>query len=419
MKNIIILILSIFIFSCSKENEIPTPIQIEKPVVFQGYKVQPFTKDTESNYWRDCGVMWDVIANHYLRRIDGGEIFFPQLIVGDYNKDGWIDVFNPGTGSFNGKPFDNFSWLIWNPNTRSFDKKNLFNNKSFTFFGGNQRKTLSVDLNNDGYTDNIILDHGDDIILNTPREPVRLVISDGKGGYDLKELNISISYDFFHGGDIADLNNDGKLDLVVVGPNKTYICWGNSLPTYFDFAEVHNEMGGQTFNIVISDIDKDGNKDLLFGANGGIKVFYNQGNKMFVKKTEMNFSSSILMGDFRVIDFNNDGLNDIISTGSDNYDDFSMQIYIQTTKYNFTVDNTKFVYTINTNRRSGQYGTSWKPWLILYDFNNDGVKDISYIDPHNYWDKSLRRKSVFIRKGDQFIEEDFYKYDSFCSGIKP
>ena len=83
MKKITVLVLLISLVSCSKQdNEVAK--QVEDPKVFQGYKVQPFTKETESNYWRDCGVMWDVIANHFLKRVDGNEIFFPQLIVGDY-----------------------------------------------------------------------------------------------------------------------------------------------------------------------------------------------------------------------------------------------------------------------------------------------------------------------------------------------
>jgi hypothetical protein len=418
-KIISLFVISFFFFSCTKEEILPDNVVNQQiSGQFNGYKVGQFSKENEVNYWRDYGIVWDVISDHFLKRNDGWGITFPQLMIGDFNKDGWVDIFNPGVGKFDGKPFNDFAWLIWNPETKTFDKKNLFNDKSFTIFGGGQRKTLSVDLNNDGYTDNIIIDHGDDIVQSTPREPVRISLSDGKGGYDLKDMNIPSGSNFFHGGDIGDLDNDGKLDLVVVDPNRIYISWGNDSKEFFDYPTVYPEMGGSTWNLYIFDVDKDGKLDLIFGGNGTIKIFYNDGARRFTKKTQINFKSTILMNDFRVVDYNNDGLNDIVSTGSDNYDNFSMNLYIQNTKYNFTETFDKFTYTINSNRVTNQYGSSWKTWLILYDFNKDGVKDLSYIDPHGYWNNSTSRKSVFIRNGDKFIEEDFYQYDSYCKSLK-
>jgi hypothetical protein len=91
---------------------------------------------------------------------------------------------------------------------------------------------------------------------------------------------------------------------------------------------------------------------------------------------------------------------------------------MQTSKNSFSIDTSKFIYTINTNRKSNSIGLSWKPWLIYYDFNGDGKKDISYIDAHDFWDRSLKRKTIFIRKGDNFEEEDFYKYDNYINKLK-
>ena len=102
-----------------------------------------------------------------------------------------------------------------------------------------------------------------------------------------------------------------------------------------------------------------------------------------------------------------------------NYDDFTFFAYIQTTQNQFKIDTTIFKYTINTDRRSGNYGTSWKPWIIFYDFNGDKIPDVSYIDPHNYWNNSLTRKSVFLKNGNSYIEDDIYKYDPFINNLKP
>ena len=218
-------------------------IKIDKPISlkalfqqikFPGYSVnKSLLNKNEIEYWRDCGVVWDVIMNKFGQPVSGTQWggFMPQLIVGDFNNDGWIDVFNPGTGSYNSKVVDNSQWLIWNPTTKTFDNKRLFNDKSLVYFGGNQRRSITYDINKDGYTDVVVIDSGDDVVPTNPLQPIRIVLSDGKGGYDLKDLNnITPTLRYNHSGDIGDLNNDGNLDLVVATGNVVYVSWG--IPNY-------------------------------------------------------------------------------------------------------------------------------------------------------------------------------------------
>ena len=101
---------------------------------FMGYKVDQIEKGkNEVTYWRDCGVVWDILAYKFLVNLKGEKWngFLPQLITGDFNKDGWIDIFNPGVGTFDGVVNDKFQWLIWNPLIKSFENKNLLNDKNF------------------------------------------------------------------------------------------------------------------------------------------------------------------------------------------------------------------------------------------------------------------------------------------------
>ena len=427
---------------------------------FMGYKVDQIEKGkNEVTYWRDCGVVWDILAYKFLVNLKGEKWngFLPQLITGDFNKDGWIDIFNPGVGTFDGVVNDKFQWLIWNPLIKVFENKNLLNDKSLITFGGNQRRTISIDLNKDGYTDNVIIDHGDDLNFSLPRQPIRIMLSDGKGGYNLQEIKVTDINDFFHSGDIGDLNNDGLPDLVIGTPNQVIIAWGDNTSSYFGglkksifnaystsdngFGEWFPEISGQSFNVTIGDVNKDGWNDLIVGSNEDLtksnykfdlttKVVLNQGNGKFNKDgyiplpvnwrmKDLSKKNNFLVNDFRIVDINKDGLNDIIATASFNYDDFTFYAYMQTSKNKFQIDTTIFKYTINTNRQTGNYGSSWKPWIIYYDFNGDGLPDISYIDPHNYWNNSLSRKSVFIRTGNQYVEDDFYKYDPYANSIKP
>ena len=435
---------------------------------FMGYKVDLSLKSKdEINYWRDCGVMWDVIGNKYLQRPDGstGSFFMAQIITGDFNNDGYIDIFNPGTGSFNNKPTESSQWLIWNPITKIFDNKKLFNDKTIQFFGGNQRRSIAYDINKDGFTDVVIFDHGDDSAppgVSSYWQPLRIVLSDGKGGYDLKDLNNITPTNYYnHSGDIGDLNNDGYPDLVSATGNTIYISWGIANYPFFGNKVAYFSVDYFNSNLVsdngfgdnvpqaagadiitIADVNKDGWNDIIEGGSEMSmkydtylpwdlknRVLINQGKGRFNQNGIIqlpyylddlsNVSKRGTNHDYRVLDFNNDGLNDIISSSSVSYDDYHFNLYLQNKDGSFSLDKTKFTFNINANNRAkGTVPGHWKPWLMLYDFNGDGIKDVSYIDNTNFLGE-LKTKTVFIRTGGQFIEQDFYQFDPYLNSIKP
>ena len=94
------------------------------------------------------------------------------------------------------------------------------------------------------------------------------------------------------------------------------------------------------------------------------------------------------------------------------YDNYDFIIYTQNNDGTFRLDKSKFIYNNRANNRG------WKPWLIHFDFNNDGLKDISFIDNTNF-NGELKTKTVFIRVGNEFIEKDFYQFDPYLNSIKP
>ena len=65
---------------------------------------------------------------------------------------------------------------------------------------------------------------------------------------------------------------------------------------------------------------------------------------------------------------------------------------------------------------------------MYYDYNKDGIKDIGYIDcswgsEGNIYNAAINDgnisafKTVFIKRGTQYIEEDYYQYDPFAKSL--
>jgi hypothetical protein len=104
------------------------------------------------------------------------------------------------------------------------------------------------------------------------------------------------------------------------------------------------------------------------------------------------------------------------ATKNYNWAPWDILVYIQQKDGSFNIDRTYFEYNINNPRKG-----NWKKYFIHFDFNGDGLKDFSYTDDAG----GLKRdgnahvmiKSVFIRKGNKFIETDYYQFDPYAKSI--
>jgi hypothetical protein len=463
MKNVYFLLILI-LTSCTKQVEVtkqPTPVvQIPTPI-FQGYRVDPNARQLGSEYWyHNNSVIPDIIIGAFQKGYNSIKYnwWFQAVVCGDFNNDGWIDVFNTGT-SYNG-PKTEFDFLIWNPNTKTFESKNLFNDKSFTSFGGNKHTIRPCYLNDDNYVDLVVFDGGDEGILNSPDEPIRLILSDGKGGYDLKEIQTSeleFPLNKKEKGDVGDLNGDGIPDLLLPANNCIYIYWGIKEFPYFtqtnrakfigdfvNFGNLSNNgfgekvpfVAGNAYTTFIYDINNDGKNDIVVGKGEQYNsnlfpmqplVLLNQGGGKFNSNGIIKLpfyrkddSVHVTIQDIVVDDINGDGLKDIIAVNDQStntsWAPWDIYCYIQQKDGSYIIDKTIFQYSINSNRIG-----NWKRRLIYYDFNGDGKKDISYVDAgvgNGVGGNSiLHYKSVFIRTGNQFIETDFYQFDNFSKQL--
>lgn len=455
----------IFTFiSCKKE--VIVLIQPEKPVVvepkidiFKGYKVDyNLSKNNTSDYFKNLGVMIDYYLVAYKSLPIGYSrygLFLTQICGGDFNGDGYIDIFDGGV-SWQG-PKINSSFLIWDTISKKFIDKKLFKNINGDFFGGNITNAIPIYLNNDNYTDLILLSTGDEGVPLSTRgdEPIRIVISDGNGQYELKDLPLNeteFPLNIRDGGDVGDLNGDNIPDLISTAYNFVYIYWGIKDYPYFTktnrasfagdfinfgqktnngFGEQVDKIAGNSSGAKIVDINKDGKNDVILSTTENIeqntptKILINQGNGRFNSKSIINLpyeSTDNFYGvhnqDYVIDDINSDGLNDLICLTQRVYKTTSkwgpwdLFVYIQNKDGSFTINKTYFEYTVSNNRTG-----TWKKSLIYFDYNKDGKKDISYLNSADK-DNEILMKTVFIRTGDKFIEDDFFKYDTTAKNIK-
>ena len=417
---------------------------------FQGYKVDANAKQLGTDYWTNTKVQSDLITNIFQNPLPGqigGALC--QITCGDFNNDGWIDVFNPGW-SFNGPKYG-IGFLIWNPVTKVFEDKNLLNDKRVSF-GGNQRKTIPVYLNSDNYVDLVISDNGDEGIQNSSPEPIRIILSDGKGGYDLRDITTEspmVKHEFC---EVADLNNDGKPELLIANGPVWFILWGITNFPYFTtsnmgvfhcttdnhlgfknnngFGEAVPEISNGVYGFKIDDINKDGWKDIILATSEtknaqpypvSSRVILNQGNGKFNKTGLVTLpyydgSNMMISQDFISDDITGDGKIDLITLANTmNYQSWDIFVYTQQPDGSFKVD--KNIIKFNFPKKG-----NWKPELFYVDINGDGLKDIGY-----YNDASMNKnepnnvmgfKTVFIREGNSFVEKDYYQFDPYANYLK-
>ena len=156
-RNYIFLFVVFLLSSCSKTVVTPPKVTLNKITdtlsIFTGYKVDPNAKQLGTDYWENTPVLSDLMIGVFQKNF---EVFaLPQgdaycawvqaICNGDFNNDGYIDVFNAGS-AFGGQK-SRLSFLIWNPSTKKFDEKNLINNK--TNFIGAPTKVSPIYLNED------------------------------------------------------------------------------------------------------------------------------------------------------------------------------------------------------------------------------------------------------------------------------
>jgi len=114
---------------------------------------------------------------------------------------------------------------------------------------------------------------------------------------------------------LTDFNNDNKIDIVVSGTNSSgtdqtdvFLNAGN-----FNFQKSPNEILTRAFNeILLADLNNDGKKDLI-GSDANRLYLYERANEQFILRTDTALSATSL----KSFDFDDNVFHDVAVSGSD------------------------------------------------------------------------------------------------------
>lgn len=137
-----------------------------------------------------------------------------------------------------------------------------------------------------------------------------------------------------YGGDVAisDVNGDGNLDLLIAGSvsgqndniAKLYLNDGNG-----NFTEVENTpfIGSHRCSIAFSDVDGDGDEDVIVASHYSTKLYLNDGQGNFTEAENTPFLG-LINPVVTFIDVDGDGYDDFLETGVIGQNNFKSKLYI-------------------------------------------------------------------------------------------
>jgi hypothetical protein len=176
-------------------------------------------------------------------------------------------------------------------------------------------RVLAVDLNGDGHPDLAVLAYCGRDPKTCTSGAVEVLLNQGHGTFG-KPRYFSVNGVGPDGIAAADLNKDGKVDLVVANNNfqqasTVSVLLGKGDGTFKP--TVNYAVGGGPAGIAIANFNGDGNADIAVANTGSatVSVLYGKGNGKFKPAQDLNFASGSLPIDVAAGDFNGDGAPDL------------------------------------------------------------------------------------------------------------
>jgi hypothetical protein len=383
------LIVVIFLFSCGKEVQVikesssnPTQPVVILPtkLVFTVSSLDSISNTNKNSSWYQTNKSFDELFNHKNTPFFGFQStsngFIPFSIANtanywndygtylyyDFNKDGKKDVWS-------------YSYKApWPSNQKGLSVYSEYNNDNILNIqeGLTQvRKSVITDLDNDGFKDIVMFSHGYDA-KPFPGDSVGIFYPK-----DLKYQYLSDEIGFYHSGAVGDINNDGLVDIIGYGFKDgkginrptIYINNGNRKFTLSKSNTINFSQTDGYMTMELYDIDNDSFLDMILGNGGIIKIIKNK-NGIFDISTVKTINNDGMPLSFIFYDFNKDGVVDILTNNTYDYNGYNLKLYIS--NGNDYIEDTEkyFSKTKNTSSRT------WIKWIRMFDVDKDGDLDI-------------------------------------------
>jgi RHS repeat-associated protein len=270
-----------------------------------------------------------------------------DIQLADVNADGFEDAIVSNRGSSSGK--NGLSLFLRN-------SSGGFNPQEWILQGITPESIAVGDFNDDSIVDIAANDNGTVSLLTGTSESkfILQAVTQGPGGFGKRV-------------DIADLNGDTRLDLVLYGTTDFAVMLNNGDGTFQPLAAQKPDPVYSLFGSSLGDLDGDGKTDLVFATNQSyVLSMRGNGNGTFGAPVQMNVVRSAK--DVEIGDINSDQIPDLV---------------IMNTAAN-SVDQE---LTISLGLGGGSFGTSktiplsyrsktlWKQ-ISIVDINQDGNADL-------------------------------------------
>ncbi len=213
---------------------------------------------------------------------------------------------------------------------------------------------ITADINNDNWIDIIISQS------SNQTNKISYYLNLGNGSFGLQ--NIVGAQQFPRSVAAGDFNNDGWVDIVTVsGTDSTVIIFYN-LNGNFSSSQIIDSVPFGV-KVIVEDVDKDNNKDIIVIADVLIYVYHNDGFGNFIKSDiTATYNAPVEFYGGTVGDINGDGFPDLITGG--------------TTKLIFINNNGTFQFDSLRTTTIQSFGLVFT--FELNDLDGDGDNDLVF-----------------------------------------